>query len=300
MNNQELTVKPSFDGDITANIKSLGEITSNIAEVKEYALALNEYYKNVIFTEESIAIAKEEKKKVNKFKTEVSNYRKEIINQFNEPIRKFEQLGKETERILKDTYETINGQVVSFEDTQKKLKEQEVIDYFNEYKISHNLDFITYEQANINVTLTASMKSLKEQAKAFIDKILDDIQLINLEEHKEEILVEYKQTLNASKSIINVKNRIAMIEREKQIQEELRQQKEDLEQKLSNFTKQEETILQAPKIENIDHTEKVDKPTTEEIIDYPFRAVGPKDKVIAVFKYAQSIGVKLIKIKEDK
>lgn len=298
MSETQLIEKPSFDGDITANIKTLGEITSNIAEVKDYAKALNDYYKNIIFTEESIAIAKEEKKKVNKFKTEVSNYRKDIVSKFKEPINQFEQLGKDTESILKDTYDLINDQVKTYEDKQKELKEQEVRDYFNEYKASHNLDFITYEQANINVTLTASMKSLKEQAKAFIDKILDDIQLINLEEHKEEILVEYKQTLNASKSIITVKNRIAMIEREKQIQEELKKEEEDLKDKFSNFPKQEETILQAPKVENIDKSKNEDK-TIEEIIDYPFRAVGPKDKVIQVFKYAQSIGVKLIKIKKE-
>lgn len=298
MSETQLIKKPSFDGDITANIKTLGEITSNIAEVKDYSKALYEYYKNIIFTEESIAIAKEEKKKINKFKTEVSNYRKDIVSKFKEPINQFEQLGKDTESILKDTYDLINDQVKTYEDKQKELKEQEVRDYFNEYKASHNLDFITYEQANINVTLTASMKSLKEQARAFINKILDDIQLINLEEHREEILVEYKQTLNASKSIITVKNRLAMIEREKQIQEELKKEEEDLKDKFSNFPKQEETILQAPKVENIDKIKNEDK-TIEETIDYPFRAVGPKDKVIQVFKYAQSIGVKLIKIKKE-
>lgn len=254
MSETQLIQKPFFNGDITANIKSLGEITSNIADVKEYAKKLNDYYKNIIFTDESILVAKEEKKKINKFKNEVFQYRKEIMNQFNEPIRRFEELGKETEAILKDTYETINNQVSSFEDKQKKIKEQEIREYFDEYKTFHKLDFVNYEMANINVTLTASIKSLKEQAKAFIDKILDDIQLINTQDYKEEILVEYKQNFNVSKAITNVKNRIAMIEREKQIQEDLKQQKEDLEKKLSNFPKQEETILQAPKTEDISET----------------------------------------------
>lgn len=254
MSETQLIQKPFFNGDITANIKSLGEITSNIADVKEYAKKLNEYYKTIIFTDESILVAKEEKKKINKFKNEVFQYRKDIMNQFNEPIRRFEELGKETEAILKDTYETINSQVASFEDKQKKIKEQEIREYFDEYKAFHKLDFVNYEMANINVTLTASIKSLKEQAKAFIDKILDDIQLINTQDYKEEILVEYKQNFNVSKAITTVKNRIAMIEREKQIQEDLKQQKEDLEQKLSNFPKQEETILQAPKTEDISET----------------------------------------------
>lgn len=299
MSETQLITQPSFDGELQIDIKSLGEITSNMAKIKNWALTMKESYEKMIFTEETMSIAKEEKAKINKVKTQLSAKRKEAIEEFNKPIKEFEQLAKETESILKDTYDSINNQVVSFENQEKDRKIQEIKDYFNEYKASHNLDFITFEQANVNVTLSASMKSLKEQAKAFIDQILEDIQLISLEQYKDEIMVEYKQTLNASKSIIAVKNRIAMIEREKQIQEELRMQKEDLEQKLSNFPKQEETILQAPKIENIDKKSNTEI-LTEETIDYPFRAVGPKSKVKAVFEYAQSIGVKLIKIKEDK
>lgn len=59
------------------------------------------------------------------------------------------------------------------------------------------------------------MKSLKEQAKAFIDKIVDDLNLIKTQEHKAEILVEYKQTLNVAQAITIVINRFKAIEEEK-------------------------------------------------------------------------------------
>lgn len=297
MNETQLITQSSFDSELQIDIKSLGEITSNMAKIKNWALTMKESYEKMIFTEETISIAKEEKAKINKVKTQLLAKRKEAIEEFNKPIKEFEQLAKETESILKSTYDSINNQVVLFENQEKDRKIQEVKDYFDEYKASHGLDFVTFEQANVNVTLSASMKSLKEQAKAFIDQILEDIQLINLEKYKEEIMVEYKQTLNASKSIITVKNRIALIEREKQIQEDLKNKEEDFEQKLSNSSKQDEAILQAPKIENIDKKEIL---IAEEIIDYPFRAVGPKSKVKSVLEYAQSIGIKLIKIKEDK
>ena len=56
---KELTlVKPEFNGEIQAKIKSLGEIESNIKEVQNYAIELNNYYKNIIFTEETMKIAK--------------------------------------------------------------------------------------------------------------------------------------------------------------------------------------------------------------------------------------------------
>lgn len=213
-------VKPQFDGEIIAKIKSVGEIESNMKDVKGYVENLNNYYKNVTFTEETMIQAKDEKSKVNKFKKQVSDYRKDIIAEYNKPIKVFEQTAKETEQLLTETYNTINQQVANYENEQKAKKEQEIKDYFEEYKIANNIEFITYEQAKINVTLSASMKSLKEQAKQFIDKIVDDLKLIETQEHKAEILVEYKQTLNVSNAITSVANRFKAIEEEKKRQEE--------------------------------------------------------------------------------
>lgn len=217
---QELIKKPQFEGEIKAQIKSVGEIESNMKEVKGYVENLNNYYKNISFTEETMKEAKDEKSKVNEFKKQVSDYRKNIIAEYNKPIKAFEDTAKETERLLTETYNTINQQVANYENKQKEIKEQEIKDYFEEYRKANNIDFITYEQAKINVTLSASMKSLKEQAKSFIDKIADDLKLIETQEHKAEILVEYKQTLNVSNAITTVSNRFKAIEEEKKRQEQ--------------------------------------------------------------------------------
>lgn len=245
-------VKPEFNSEIQVKIKSVGEIESNMKEVKGYVQELNNYYKNVIFTEETLQQAKEEKAKVNKFKAQVADYRKNIIAEYNKPIKTFDDTAKETEKLLTETYNTINSQVANFENEQKKKKEQQIKDYFEEYKIANNIDFVAYEQAKINVTLTASIKSLKEQAKAFIDEVVDDLKLIETQECKEEILVEYKQNLNVSKSIQDVANRHKLLEEEKRRKEEL---KEKLVQQMSEEAnraievKKTQEILQAPKVE---------------------------------------------------
>ena len=213
-------VKPEFNGEIQAKIKSVGEIESNMKEVKGYVEELNNYYKNINFTEETMKEAKDEKAKVNKFKTQVADYRKNIVAEYNKPIKTFEETARETEKLLTETYNTINKQVSSYEDEQKRKKEQQIKDYFEEYKTANNIDFVTYEQTKINVTLTASKKSLKEQAKVFIDKIKDDLQLIETQECKEEILVEYKQNLNVSRAIQEVANRHKLLEEERKRQEE--------------------------------------------------------------------------------
>lgn len=220
MSNQELIIKPNLDFEVKAEIKSLGMIEDNIQEVKDKTIKLNEYYKTVSFTEETMKQATEEKANVNKFKKAVSDYRKNIVAEYNKPIENFEKTAKETEKLLTDTYNTINEQVEKYNNQKKEQIRQETERYFNEYMQSKNIDFIKYEQANINVILSSSKKSLQEQCKTFIDKIVDDLNLIETQEHKAEILVEYKQTLNVSQAITTVTNRFKAIEEEKKRQEQ--------------------------------------------------------------------------------
>ena len=82
-------------------------------------------------------------------------------------------------------------------------------------------------------------------------KIVSDIELINEEELKTEILVEYKKTLNASASILEVKRRAKAIEDEKQRQIELAKQREIQQQTIAKVDAVVEqpaqpTIINAP------------------------------------------------------
>lgn len=223
MENQELT-KPILDLEPKAQIKSLGVIEDNILDVKEKVIEINDYYKEVKFTEETMKQATEEKASVNKFKKAIADYRKNIIAEYKKPIETFEKTAKETEKLLDDTYKTINEQVESYNNQKKEEIRKENEQYFNEYCKSKNIDFVTYEQANINITLSSSKKNLQEQAKTFIDKIVDDLNLIETQEYKAEILVEYKQSLNVSNAITTVTNRFKAIEEEKRKQEGLKEQ----------------------------------------------------------------------------
>lgn len=288
-------VKPQFDGEIIAKIKSVGEIESNMKDVKGYVENLNNYYKNVTFTEETMIQAKDEKSKVNKFKKQVSDYRKDIIAEYNKPIKVFEQTAKETEQLLTETYNTINQQVANYENEQKAKKEQEIKDYFEEYKIANNMEFITYEQAKINVTLSASMKSLKEQAKQFIDKIVDDLKLIETQEHKAEILVEYKQTLNVSQAITSVTSRFKAIEEEKKRQEVIRQKQLEEAQKIAdeNIKKQTEETKKVLDSFNVTQQEILQAPVeekTEEILTLKFMVKGTRTKLKELKQFLESGG----------
>ena len=138
-----------------------------------------------------------------------------------------------------------------------------------------------YEQAKINVTLTASIKSLKEQAKVFIDKIVDDLKLIETQEHKAEILVEYKQTLNVSQAITTVTNRFKAIEEEKRKQEEkINPRDEELINDFIDRAKKRDEVLQAQKAEQ----------TTEDILILKFTVKGTRSKLKALKEFLENGG----------
>lgn len=177
--------------------------------------------KSLVCTEETVKEVKQVRADLNKEFKDLETQRKLVKEQVLAPYMQFEEVYKQC---VSDKYKNadieLKNKVDSIENELKLKKEQEIKDYFEEYKTANNIDFITYEQARINVTLSASMKSLKEQVKVFIDKIVDDLNLIDTQEHKAEILVEYKQTLNVSNAITTVANRFKAIEEEKKKEEQ--------------------------------------------------------------------------------
>ena len=75
--------KPSFDIEVKAEIKGISEIENNIEQVKEFAIELKKYYENVVFTEEDMKLAKDEKSEINKFKKKVQDFKKQILEEYN-------------------------------------------------------------------------------------------------------------------------------------------------------------------------------------------------------------------------
>lgn len=260
-------VKPEFKGDIKAEITGIQKIEDNIKEVNKYALELANYYDSIIFSEEETKIAKKEMAEINKFKDKVSRFRIDIEKQWKKPLEIFTTTAKETEKSLKDTYDKINVQIENYEDSIKREKKDEVKSYFDELCLANKIDFVGFDKANINVTLSASLKSLKEQAKEFVDKIVDDIKLINSQQYVDEMIIEYKKSLNVLKTITDVNNRHAELER---AQQEKQEKKQDVLTDEAMLNKIES--LSAPEVEKQD-----------EIVLLAFEFIGPKEsaKIIA-------------------
>lgn len=201
-------------------IKQLPQIEEHLKELSIEIDKKVENAKSLVCTEENVKTIKQVRADLNKEFKEAEKQRKIVKEQILAPYMQFDSIYTEC---ISNKYKSadvdLKQKIDTVESELKAKKEQEIKDYFEEYKTANKIDFITYEQARINVTLTASMKSLKGQAKEFIDKIADDLKLIETQQHKAEILVEYKNTLNVSNAITTVMNRFEAVEQEKKKQD---------------------------------------------------------------------------------
>lgn len=237
-------------------IKQLPEIAENLKTVSTDIEKRLETAKSLICTEENVKEIKNVRTTMRKEFTEFETKRKEVKEKVFAPYNEFEKVYKEC---ISDKYKKadteLKTKIDDVENELKKQKEQEIKDYFEEYRQSKEINFIKWEETKIKVGLSDSKKSLKERVKGFIDKIVDDLNLIETQEHKEEILVEYKQSLNVSQSITTVTNRFKAIEEERKRQEEivnkrLEEQTKATKEALDRFIPESnEEILQSPKIE---------------------------------------------------
>ena len=279
-------------------VKQLPQIEEHLKELSIDIDKKVENAKSLICTEENVKTIKQVRADLNKEFKEVEQQRKMVKEQILAPYMQFEEIYK---TYISDKYKGADSDLkTKIDTTENELrarKEQETRDYFEEYKQSLSIDFIKFEDAKIKVGLADSKTSLKKKAKDFIDRVNTDLATIMLQEHKEEILVEYKQNgYVLSTAISTVINRMKAVEETKKKQEELKQkqleeaqriadenikaQTEATKQALDNFRVTEQEVLQAPTIEE----------KQEEVLTLKFTVRGTRTKLRALKEFLMNGG----------
>lgn len=210
-------------------------------------------------TADTVGEVKKLRADLNKRRAELESKRKEVKKKILAPYEAFESIYKENvSDILSLADEKLKIKIDAVENELKAEKKAEVEEYFNEYAAANGIDFIKFAVAGIDITMSATKKKLKEQAKAFIDNIADGIKLIeSMDNYNDEIMVEFKRSLNASSAIRVVNERHALVEEQKRKRAEAEERKEN--QKINQLQKIQEQ-LKAPVIEN-DNADKLFKMT---------------------------------------
>lgn len=225
-------------------VKQLPVIEQQLAQIKEQVAERVETVTSLVVTEDTVKAVKKARTELNAEFKAWEDKRKEVKKSVITPYEKFEEVYNDC---ISNSYKTadklLKQRIDEVENELKAEKAAEVKSYFEEYLASKSIDFITYEQAGINVTLSASLKGLKEQAKAFIDRIESDLKLIEtFTDLKAEILVEYKKSLNVSDAITGVKARA------KAVQEEQARQEAEAEKRAAEAQRVEAIKAAAPEV----------------------------------------------------
>lgn len=197
--------KPILKNELEVKIEGVQKITDNMSEVKEYALETKKYYENLVFTDEQIKEAKDERANINKAVKKVADYRKDIVDKFNKPLEEFVRNAKETESILKEASNSIDVQVKKYEEEEKQKKKSECEELFNQI-IGDLSELITFEKTFDNKWLnkTTKMTEVEQDIKNIIEKVNTGLQAIKEldSEFETELINTFLTDYDLSKAIM--------------------------------------------------------------------------------------------------
>lgn len=243
-------------------VVQLPVIQERLNIISEQIKAAVSYVKSLECNEDTYKLVKKQKAELNKQFEKLDAQRKAVKKAVLEPYNEFEEIYNSLIRdVFKPAEREISKQITDVENGLKLKKRAELVEYFEEYTKAIGIDFVSFEDIPLNITLSASVKSLKKQIRDFLDKTITDLSLIATQDHATEILVEYRRTLDASYSIMAVKERHRAIEEEERRHEDV---KATDEAKQAVVSKVEEAI---------EETEAFAPPTVEEAVQEENEAV---------------------------
>lgn len=202
--NEELITLKQPPIIIYERIRAVGQqIEAKIAELN---------LDNQLVTDETLKSAKNTRTMLRKEFDDFEIQRKYIKEQVNAPYEAFEKAYKEH---IKVHYDKADSMLKSkIDEVQNRLlddKRGRIKDYFTEFCAAQGIDFLIFERLPLNITLSASDKSLKEQVAGFVSEVSKSLQVIDSlnepNEFKAEILTDYKQTLDIARAIQNAQYR---------------------------------------------------------------------------------------------
>lgn len=198
-------------------IEQLPIISQNLMAIKAEVDARTARAASLICTEDTVKEVKKERAELNKEFTTLENERKRVKSAILKPYEEFEAVYKEcVSAAYKAADEALKGKIADVENGLKAERQAAFNEYFDRKKSETGIDFVVPEQVGVKITLSGSAESYKQAADAFFDSVLADIRTIDMMiidkmTDKDEILYEYKQTLDLGEAIAAVTNRKAAL-----------------------------------------------------------------------------------------
>ena len=182
---------------ITTMLSTLPQEPENLPQVKKARADLRRYFESL-----------EEQRKAVKAA---------VMAPYNEAEARYKRLVSDpinnADRLCKSFVDTVEGSL-------KRQCDDGLREYFSELCAASHVEFLRYEQAGIRVDMSSArqktQKKLREQLAQFVSRVASEVDRISEMEDAEEILVEYKQSLNLADAIGTVLDRHRRIQQQRE------------------------------------------------------------------------------------
>ncbi len=229
-----------------------GVISTNFAEIKDALAVQMQVYKELEVTEENKPERKKDIATLRKMQKAVNEKKVEVKNEFMKPYTIFEENVKSLIEIISEPIGILDNQVKEFEEKQRLQKQEDIKAAFNVIiagypDLIEEIGLVTiYDNRWENAT--ASMKSVREDITARLDKIHNDVALIKsmVSDKAEEALSLFWGDLDVTKAVTMI-NRYEAQKREIQarLEEQQRREKEaELERERQRVREEERRRIQ--------------------------------------------------------
>ena len=210
----------------------LKHIEWNKAELEAAVKAKVDSYKGIVYTEETLKSAKEDRAELNNLLKAIEDRRKKVKEIINQPYSDFEKELKRVTVLIKSQTEEIGKQIDSFEDKQKEEKKQKIQKAYDSAigDLKEILPFTkVFDPRYLNKTY--KLNTAISEVKTKIEQVKTDLSTIESVCGKYALNAKdvYVRTLDLSKVLAEEK-RLKELE-EKMKAERIRKQKEEKERK---------------------------------------------------------------------
>lgn len=273
---------PTEDGFIKA-------IEWNHEEIKKEVSEKVAYYKSLVYTDEQIKDAKNDRATLNKFVSALETKRKEIKKQCLAPYEDFEKQMKEIIAIVNEPIALIDSQVKEYEEQQKMAKLEKIKEYWESCTPPFTISLEkVFDEKWLNASV--SMKKVQEAIDARLEQIAKDFETIELlPEFSFEAKQVYISTLDVNKAISEA-HRMAEIQKAKAAHEAEMKAKQEEQARLAAEVeaKQEELPLDVDRSKDVVEYPTIKEPTKPQKQWISFSALLSTDDALALKAFFES------------
>lgn len=276
MNDKEEMIIVEDNPDLIV-INQLPIISERLDKVKDEIKRRTAFADTVTVSEENRQEIKKIRAAMNAEKSRLDEVYKKALEAVIAPIQVVQDKYKDCVGLYTKANSQLKAKIDVIEDGLKLEKENSVKEYFEELVTAKKIDFISFERLGLKITLSVSEKKLKEQVNNIVERVATDLKAIEIQENKEEILVEYKKSLNVSEavSIVDARHKAIQAEKERKAkQAEQRARELAAAKAVEDAARQQEQIQQAHMQQENNNSEPIQEiqltPPTVKLKKYPF------------------------------